>query len=290
MSFSKEVKEELSNRIPKSKQIQLAELAAMISFGIKEREYSENQQLNITFTEDFVARKFFTLLKKTLNINSDVTECDAQITKELLKVLHISKDFAFEKQIIEQFACKQSFIRGAFLVSGSVSDPNKSYHLEIVSHYKELAEILVEAINSFDAEAKIVVRNGRYVVYIKDGSQIVEVLRVMEASHSVMKIENIRVVKEVRESVNRKYNCDIANIKKTVNASVRQIEDIRLLDSNRGLSNLPAALQQIAYLRLENPDISLQALGELMDPPLGKSGVNHRLKKLSALADNYRDG
>ncbi|MBR1624056.1 MAG: DNA-binding protein WhiA, partial [Pseudobutyrivibrio sp.] len=135
---------------------------------------------------------------------------------------------------------------------------------------------------------KYVRRNGKFVVYLKEGTQIVEILRVMEAAHSVMELENIRVVKEVRGTINRKVNCETANISKTVNTAVRQIEDINLIEERLGLENLPPQLQEIAQVRLEYPDTPLGSLGQYLDPPIGKSGVNHRLKKLAKIAEDLR--
>jgi hypothetical protein len=137
---------------------------------------------------------------------------------------------------------------------------------------------------AFEIRAKVVERSGKFVVYLKEGAQIVEVLRVMEAAHSVMDLENIRVVKEVRGSINRKVNCETANIGKTVSAAVRQIEEINRIEEKLGLDNLPVQLQEIARVRLAYPDTPLADLGQLLEPPIGKSGVNHRFKKLAAIA------
>ena len=142
--------------------------------------------------------------------------------------------------------------------------------------------------SAFDVEAKQVERNGKIVVYLKEGAQIVEALRIMEAAHSVMELENIRIVKEVRGTINRKVNCETANISKTVSAAVRQIEDIKLIDEKLGLDTLPVQLQEIAQIRLDYPDTPLGDLGQYLDPPIGKSGVNHRLKKLAAIARELR--
>jgi DNA-binding protein WhiA len=205
------------------------------------------------------------------------------------KMLKLSDDgMQIDELVLQQPCCKRAFIRGAFLATGSVSDPNKGYHFEIVCVSKEQADTLMAAMNFFEVGAKCVSRSGRYVVYLKEGAQIVEIFRVMEAAHSVMKLENIRVVKEVRGTVNRKVNCETANISKTVNTAVRQIEDIELIDAKLGLENLPEALQEIATVRREHPDTPLGSLGQYLDPPIGKSGVNHRLKKLASIAEGLR--
>ena len=153
---------------------------------------------------------------------------------------------------------------------------------------EDKARQLQSVIQGFDIEAKIVLRKKYYVVYLKEGSGIVDLLNVCEAPVALMKLENMRIVKEMRNSVNRRVNCETANITKTVNAATRQIEDIEYIRDHYGLENLPETLRQMAEVRLENPDAPLKELGEYLDPPVGKSGVNHRLRKLSELADRIR--
>ena len=238
------------------------------------------------YSDEPLNRKVFTLLNKTLNIGKDVTALSTDVLLETKKMLKLSDDSKIANDlVIQQPCCKRSFIRGAFLAAGSISDPNKGYHFEIVCNTEAMASQLTKVMNTFDVEAKYVSRNGKYVVYLKEGAQIVEILRVMEAAHSVMELENIRVVKEVRGTINRKVNCETANIGKTVNAAVRQIEAIHLLDEKLGLDTLPPQLQEIAQVRLDNPDTPLGALGQYLDSPIGKSGVNHRLKKLVQMAE-----
>ena len=188
----------------------------------------------------------------------------------------------------EKTCCKRAFIRGAFLEAGSITDPNKSYHFEIVCRTMEQAEQLQQLMNGFETEAKIVERKGHYVVYLKEGSQIVDMLNVMEAYISLMNLENVRILKEMRNSVNRKVNCETANISKTVNAAVKQLEDIELIRSKLGLDQLPQNLREMALIRLEYPEAALKELGNYLTPPVGKSGVNHRLRKLAEIAEDLR--
>lgn len=171
---------------------------------------------------------------------------------------------------------------------GSMSDPEKSYHLEFVCDNEPQALQLQEVIKSFDIDAKIVLRKKYFVVYLKEGSAIVDLLGVMEAHISLMNFENFRIVKEVRNSINRRVNCETANITKTVNAANKQMDDILLIRDRYGFVNLPDNLREIAEVRLEYPEATLKELGEYMDPPVGKSGVNHRLRKLSELAEKLR--
>ncbi len=191
--------------------------------------------------------------------------------------------------MVQAVCCKRAYIRGAFITAGSMSDPGKSYHFEIVCDTRGEAEYLRTMVNSFDMDAKIVARKKTYVVYLKEGSQIVDVLNVMEAHVALLELENVRIVKEMRNSVNRKVNCETANINKTVSAAVRQMEDIKYIRDTVGFDKLPEGLKDVALTRLENPDATLKELGGLLKDPVGKSGVNHRLRKLSEIAVKLRD-
>ncbi len=191
--------------------------------------------------------------------------------------------------VIQNACCKKAFIRGAFLAAGSLSDPEKFYHFEIVCASLEKAVQLQNVILTFDIDAKIVVRKKYYVVYIKEGSQIVELLGLMEAHVALMELENIRILKEMRNSVNRQVNCETANINKTVSAAVKQLADITYIRDTVGLDYLPELLSEVAQVRLEMPDATFKELGENLSHPVGKSGVNHRLRKISAVAESLRE-
>ena len=180
--------------------------------------------------------------------------------------------------------CRRAFLRGAFLASGSISDPEKSYHLEFVCTTEKKAGQLVEILKRFGLDGKQILRKRSYVVYLKDGEQIVDALNIMGAHIALMEMENVRIVKGIRNTVNRKLNCEMANITKTVTAANKQVADIQFLSGKIGLNALPENLREIARLRLEYPDATLVELGEMLYPPVGKSGVNHRLRKLGNLA------
>ena len=182
----------------------------------------------------------------------------------------------------------KGLIRDAFLQSGSISDPEKFYHLEIVFTSYDDAQTIKKLIDGFGLDGKIVERKGHYVVYLKEGAQIADMLRIMEAPMALMEFENIRIVKEMRNSINRQVNCEAANLGKTISAAVKQVEDIKFICSKVGLDNIRESLAETAKKRLEYPEARLKELGELMDPPLGKSGVNHRLKRLSEVAEDLR--
>ena len=290
MSFSAEVKEELEKVLPTSRHCQLAELAAMIHFGccIKTTEKGE-EIIEIQSENDSVRRKYFTLSKKTFIINN----CSAKKVLQAVKLLDEnghSRQISHEVSslLIKNSCCKRAFLRGAFLCLGSMSDPHKGYHLEFVCEHEVHAEQIKQVVGSFDLEARIVKRKRYYVVYLKEGAGIVDLLNVMGAHISLMYLENLRIEKEVRNSINRQVNCEAANITKTVQAASKQIEDIKLLEKYYGMSNLPEPLRQMAEVRLAYPESSLQELGGYLNPPVGKSGVNHRLRKLSEMADKIK--
>ena len=289
MSFSLNVKEELEKVIPNSRHCQVAELAAIIHFGCKiGMNNGSPEKVTIISENSSVSRKYFTLLKKTFIING-IAEKILQAVKVLDESGHLhSLAEEVNPVLLKNSCCRRSFLRGAFLCLGSMSDPNKGYHLEFVCEYEAWAEQIRQMIGSFDIEARIIRRKKYYVVYLKEGAGIVDLLNVMGAHRCLMQLETLRAEKEVRNSINRQVNCEAANITKTVNAANKQIEDIKLLQKHYGLSNLPENLRQMAEIRLEHPESSLQELGGFLNPPVGKSGVNHRLRKLSEMAEKIR--
>ncbi|RKI90866.1 DNA-binding protein WhiA [Parablautia intestinalis] len=299
MSFSSDVKEELEKVVPEPRHCQLAELAALIHFGCRiERTgtgIEENAKTGLHKPEDFAicpenpfaARKYFTLLRKTFIINNAVKVLQAvKILDEAGQIHELSEQV--NPLLLKNSCCRRAFLRGVFLCIGSMSDPKKGYHLEFVCEHEPQAQQIRQIISGFEIEAKIVRRKKYFVVYLKEGAGIVDLLNVTGAHISLMQLESLRVEKEVRNSINRKVNCEAANITKTVYAASKQIEDILFLQKNYGLSNLPDNLRQMAEVRLEYPDNSLQELGKYLNPPVGKSGVNHRLRKLSDMAEKIR--
>lgn len=289
MSFSAEVKEELEKAVPNSRHCRLAEIAAITHYACSISETAEGKREIVLNTEnETVARKYFTLWKKTFIINTD-TEKALQAIKVLneKEQVRLLQD-GVNPMLIKNSCCKRAYLRGAFLCTGSMSNPQKSYHLEFVCEWEAQALQIQEVLHSFELDAKIVRRKKYYVVYIKEGTGIVDLLNVMGAHISLMKLESLRVEKDMRNSINRQVNCEAANITKTVNAASKQIEDILLLKKHYGFSNLPKNLREMARVRLEYPESSLQELGGYLNPPVGKSGVNHRLRKLSEMADEIR--
>lgn len=284
MSFSGSVKEELLGHISKSRHCQLAELAAFLNFSGRVIHGKERDFLSFESENEELVRKYFTLAKKTYNIKTSISDVEEwEITGNLFH-----EDLSVKNSYLQNACCKRAFIRGAFLTSGSMSDPEKAYHFEIVCNREDRAEQLRDIMNSFGMEAKIVSRKRSYVVYLKEGEQIVDILNIMEAPVALMNLENIRILKEMRNSVNRQVNCETANIHKTVSAAVKQIEDIEYLREKVGLEHLPLPLREMAYVRLEHPDAPLKELGTYLVPAVGKSGVNHRLRKLGIMAEDLR--
>ena len=176
--------------------------------------------------------------------------------------------------------CRRAYLRGAFLASGSITNPERTYHLEFSTEQSRLADKILATILSLDLDAGITQRKGSLVVYMKDGGQIASLLSLMGAHSALLHFENVRVLKEMRNQVNRLVNCETANVDKTVQAALAQLEDIELIDSVIGLEELPPKLRDVARLRREHPYASLQELGELMTPKLSKSGINYRLRKI----------
>lgn len=287
MSFSSGVKEELAKHVSSARHCQIAELSAMMHYiGQYGMDKDGNFTIGFQTENEAVIRKCFTLLKKTYNIDTEMISDKKQIEQIIDKFGNL--DEPVNPLILRNSCCQRAFLRGAYLCIGSMSDPEKSYHLEFVCTDSQKAEQLKAVIRGFDIDARIVLRKKYFVVYIKEGSGIVDLLNVMEAHVSLMEFENLRIVKEMRNSINRRVNCEAANITKTVNASSRQIEDILLIRDRYGFQNLSEPLRQMAEVRLEYPEAALKELGTYMDPPIGKSGVNHRLRKLGELADKIR--
>lgn len=326
MTFSKDVKEELSFHLSSARHCNLAELAAILTCN-GEMIYRKDRYYLRLMTENIVvARKYFTLIRKTFNINIDISvktnnsvkktrvyiliirrrdlidhilqavklTFDITIVKYLSELVgedsSVSVEFGVPDSVVTlNSCCKRAFIRGAFIAAGSISNPKKGYHLEIVVSTQAKADQLLDLIQAFGIEAKTILRKGKNVVYIKEGSQIVDLLNVMEAHKALMELENVRILKEMRNSINRQVNCEAANINKTVNAAAKQIEDIQYIEKSIGLSDLADGLEDIARIRIEYPEASLKELGELLVPQIGKSGVNHRLRKLSLIAEQLRE-
>ncbi|MBU5307183.1 DNA-binding protein WhiA [Clostridioides mangenotii] len=313
MSFSTDAKNELARILPDGRKVAIAELAAIIkSAGSIQIVGYKKINLKIITELNSIARKVFKLLKVNFDINTTISINKNQMLKrnnsyvltvtdemgatELLRELGVLEPgdgfFTVNKvpeKLVEEDECKRAFLRGAFLGGGSISDPDKSYHMEFVTNSEEFAISLKDLINSLGLNSKIVPRKSNYIVYLKESEQISDLLSVIGAHKALLSLQNTKVLKEMRNNVNRIVNCETANLSKTVNASVRQVEDINLIQKTIGISNLPKNLQEIALIRVEYEDMTLKELGEILDPPIGKSGVNHRLRKIGVIAEKLRE-
>ncbi|MBR1861804.1 MAG: DNA-binding protein WhiA [Lachnospiraceae bacterium] len=288
MSFSGKVKDELIGKMPPSRHCQLAELAGLFhSCGQIGVSAEGTVSVGFSTEKEPIVRKGFTLLKKTFNIVGEFNEKEASFMEFLTKIGNPEEPV--NPLLIKNSCCQRAFLRGFFLGCGSVSDPAKTYHLEFVCPGEEPAAQVVALLKDFDIDAKTTERRKSVVVYVKEGESIVELFGVMEATGALMEMENARILKEVNNTVNRRVNCEMSNIRKIVGASSRQVEDIKYIRDNYGLEKLPESLRQMAAVRIENPESPLGELGELLDPPVGKSGVNHRLRRLGEMADRLRE-
>lgn len=313
MSFSMEVKKEISRAEEDKKCCVLAEIAGFIRMcGSVKLSGGGRLNLRIATENPAVARLYLkrikdyfgvgvkldigqsNILKKNrvyeLTIESE--ENAEQILREtgILRVKEGCNYFPddISSDIIKSRCCKRAYLRGAFLGAGTISHPEKAYHMEIVCSNETLANDMKRLVNSFGLRSKVTQRRNSYVVYLKDSEQISDFLALLGANNRVLEFENIRILKELRNKTNRIVNCESANLDKTINSAARQIEAIKVIKDKEGLDSLPEKLKQVALLRLENPEISLSELGQLIEPPLQKSGVNHRFRKIEEIAERLK--
>ena len=283
MSFSSEIKEELSktNNLKNKEEVKYEFLGYLISSNIAIKknkiEYSTENEYNIN-----------RLNKLLNNLNIDYDIC----VKGNLFVIKFNieniTDYINLLGNIEKENLKKAFIRGSFLGSGSINDPNKKYHIEISLGNKQYANILKNILNEFDITFKELERKSSYSLYSKDGEEISKFLALIGASKAVINFEEIRVIRDIRNNVNRKVNCETANLNKTLNAALKQIENIKYLKQIGQFDKMPEQLQEIANLRLENPEASLVEIGQMLSKPIGKSGVNHRFYNIEQFVSKFR--
>ena len=313
MSFSAETKNELARIMPENKECSLCELSAIVKLA-GSIQIVGYKKLNIKVITELnsIARKVFKLLKQNFDINTTISVNKNQMLKRNNSyVLVVKNEMGSEKllrdlgilplgdafypidkvpeNLLKNDECIRAFLRGAFLGGGSISDPEKNYHMEFVTNSEEFASSLRNLINSLGFNSKIVSRKNNYVVYLKESEQISDLLSVIGAHNALLSLQNTKIVKEMRNNVNRIVNCETANLSKTVNAAVRQVENIRFIQETIGINSLPENLQEIARIREEYEDMTLKELGEMLNPPIGKSGVNHRLRKIEEIANKLRE-
>ena len=296
MSFSLDVKDELLKFHPAEEHCRLAELSALVRFMAGKANVSEDE-IVISSDNRAALRKCFTMLGKTFNIETDVFEDEShnlktQVSlnaancdiKNVYKRLRIGNPM----DLLKRDCCKRSYLRGAFLATGYIEDPRKSYHFEILTDEEEYAKLLTYLLSQFNIIAKRSLRKKYFVIYIKESEAVSDVLSVMGAHKSMMGLANTRIEKNVRNNTNRRLNCDMANVGRSVSAAAKQIEDILYIRDKVGLDALPESLKEMALVRVEYPEESFADLGSRLNPSVGKSGVNHRLRKISEFADDLR--
>lgn len=310
MTFSSIIKNELSRTETTAACCAKAEIAAILrTTGYITLKGFNRIEIEISTENAAVSRRVFKLLKILYNTSTEVSvkksnrlkkrnnytiKIEDDIVKKLLQdtmlingedINFFNFDFGVPEGIIKNDCCKRAYIKGSFMGCGSISDPEKSYHAEFVNNKEEHCKNLCELINSYGINAKMIYRKNYYVAYIKEAEQISDLMALMGAHNSLLDFENVRVVKETRNRINRVINCETANLDKIVDTSMRQINKIKILKKYKAIDNLPDNLRELAYLRLKHSNASLKELGEMLNPPLGKSGVNHRLRKIEEIAE-----
>ena len=311
MSFSSDVKEELTKISIKDESQRKAELAGfMITNCIVTRENGEFI-LKMASENEFAIRRLYTTLKTQYDIvaksNVERPKLPGAVPLYHLKIyrkndlermfnesfININEKLQIiindKTDIIKDDECKKSFLRGIFLGSGSIANPDTRYHLEVVANNQENAIFINEIVENFDISAKMIKRKKDYVIYLKGAESISIFLAAIGANQGTLKFEETRVIKEVRNNVNRVSNFENANFDKTVDASLSQIEDINLIRRSRKFSKLPEHLRELARLRLSYKEATLDELGKMLEPNISRAGVSHRFKKLHEIAEDIRN-
>ncbi|EHR37248.1 DNA-binding protein WhiA [Facklamia languida] len=304
MTFAADVKKECT-LLEVHREHAKAELAALIRMNGAVHLYHQQFILNVQSENAAIARRIYSLMRdhyqaeiellvrrkmKLKKNNVYIVRCRYQV-QEILQDLGIFEGGTLRQEIAAEILAsrqkQRSYLRGAFLAGGSVNNPEaNSYHLEIYSSYEQHNEALCQMMNSFQLNAKMTERRNGYITYIKEAEKIGDFLAIIGANRSVLQFEDIRIVRDMRNSVNRLVNCENANLNKVIDASQRQIEAIKRIDAHQGLASLPDKLQVVAQFRLDNPDMSLKELGEMIpNGPISKSGINHRLRKIVEIAE-----
>lgn len=300
MSFSNDVKNELSRIETNDPCCDKAELLGLLRMSGAIIIRGSNVGIHFSTENAALARRVLQLLKSNYQVQTEVVITRSrrlkknnryqvrvipapQVSKALTELQLLSVESDLKNPLLNNHCCKRTFLRGAFLGGGSISRPSSDYHLEMVTGNEDFAHSIIKVMHSFSLKAKLTDRKNDFIVYLKDGESITKFLSVIGAHNSMMDFENVRIVKEMRNNVNRVVNCETANLNKVVKAAVRQINCIKYIEQHLGLNQLPQALQDTARLRLEYPDASLNELVEYSGG-IGKSGINHRLKKLQEMA------
>jgi len=300
LSFSNDVKNELSRLETNEVCCDKAELLGVLRMSGAIVIRGMNIGIHFSTENAALARRVLQILKNNYQVQTEVVITRSrrlkknnryqvrvlpapQVNIAMTELQLLSMESDLKNPILTKQCCKRAFLRGAFLGGGSISRPSSDYHLEMVTGNEDFAHSIIKVMHTFSMKAKLTDRKNDFIVYLKDGESITNFLRVIGAHNSMMEFEGVRVLKEMRNNVNRRVNCETANLGKVVKAAVRQVNCIKFIDEHMGLSELPEALQETARLRLEYPEASLNELVEYSGG-IGKSGINHRLKKLQEMA------
>ena len=307
MSYASEVKKELT-QLEVHREHAKAELAALIrmngTVGLVDKKFI----LNVQTENAAIARRIYVLLKDHFDVESELLvrrkmklkKNNVYIvrlkhgTKEVLSDLSLMEGMCFHSHVSDEVMMNtqkvKSYLRGAFLAGGSVNNPETSrYHLEIHSSYEEHNDDICQMMNQFDMNARTLERRNGYITYLKEAEKIADFLALIGATSGMLKFEDVRIIRDMRNSVNRLVNCENANLNKTIDAASKQIESIKFIDEMIGLDKIPTKLREIALVRLEYPEVTLKELGEMIPSGMiSKSGINHRLRKLNEMAENLR--
>lgn len=308
MSFAAQTKKELT-QLDSESCCKKAELTALIRMNGTFQFGGNRFILDVSTENAAIARRIYLLVKEIFNVHVELLVRKKmrlkknnvyivrmpQSVREILDSLGIMKSGSFNygisSEIVENECCKRAYLRGAFLAGGSVNHPEaSSYHLEIFSSHYEHCVQLTALSNFFNLNARYIERKKGHIMYIKEGEKIAEFLRIIGANQALFVFEDVRIVKDLKNSANRLNNCDMANLNKTVTAAINQIENIKLIEKQIGLHSLPKRLQDVAELRLKYRDMNLAELGEMLpEGKVSKSGINHRMRKIGEIADKLRE-
>lgn len=293
MSFSSEVKEEISklSNLANKEVVKFELLGYLSSNNIT----IEKNKIKFSTESEYNINRFSKLLNNLQYTNHNIEMigkkfCISVNKPEIPEVIY-DNTITF-KNIIEQInnqeLLEKAFVRGSFLGGGSINNPKNTYHLEITFSSEENSNIVQEILNKYEIQFKNMEKKNGYVLYTKDGDEISKFLALIGANSSVLKFEEVRVYRDIRNNVNRKVNCETANLNKTLNAALKQIEDIKYLKQIGQFDKMPEQLQEIANLRLENPEASLVEIGQMLSKPIGKSGVNHRFYNIEQFVSKFK--
>jgi DNA-binding protein WhiA len=303
MSFTAEVKDELSRIMPEHEICRKAELSALIRI---EGKLSGKFRMEIATEVAPVARTVIKLLHTLYRLKTEITTRRSMLHKTYNYLITVPAQIGSEEavrdlgiitargletginaELVREPCCVASYLRGAFLGGGFIANPKSNFHFELTCGHEALANGLVALLAGAGIMARSLLRRGSWIVYIKGADPIVDFLALVGAHHSVLAIENERVTKSIRNEENRRVNAEMANQAKSIEASLAQVRNIRLLIDRRGIDSLPPALRELAMLRLSHPDVSLRELGELAQPPLSKSAVYHRVRRIDEIAQEF---